>query len=99
MAESISLPIKRIIDGVKPIASNHFVIQRTEHEYILYFFDVQAPLFVGTQEENRKYAETLDYVEAHCLAKIVIADGRMGDFVELINKNLQIGVAGRQQDE
>jgi hypothetical protein len=99
MSESISLPIKRIVEGVMPIAANHFVIQRTEHEYILYFFDLQAPLLIGTQEENRKEAELLEYVEARCVAKIVIADGRMGEFVELINKNSQLAVAGTQQDE
>ena len=91
MSENIkkTVAIKHVLDGVASQYSNHFAIQHTEHEFIIYFFDLQEPLFLGSPEQIKEQAEDLEFVEAHCISKIVISQGRMETFLNAIIENFE----------
>lgn len=60
----------------------------TEHEFIVSFYEAQPPLLLGSAEENRATLERMGEVRATCVARIVIAAGRMAEFVRVLQDTL-----------
>jgi hypothetical protein len=75
-------------DELATLYANNIVVQRTDHEFFLYFFDAQPPLLIGPPEAIRTAAEQIESVKARCVARIVVARERMSDFVKVLETNL-----------
>ena len=87
--DGMMLPLRFHVpeDIVSRYATN-LVVQHTQHEFIVSFYEAQPPLLLGTPEENRVALERLGEVRAECVARIVIAAGRMPEFVKVLQDNL-----------
>ncbi len=76
-------------ESVLPRYATNFVVQATEHEFRLYFFDIRPPLIVGTPEEQRRKRRELQSVHAECVANLAIAPVRMAELVKLLSDYLK----------
>jgi hypothetical protein len=86
--EIINLPVKHIVpDDVLRLYPTGMVIQHNQHEFDIYLFDTKDPLLTGTPQENLKQLQSLDSVEAICIARITITATRMPEFLSALNNN------------
>lgn len=70
----IPKPIKWVIpDFIRTDHATHLLVQQQGSEFTLLFFEVQAPIFVGTLEEQIAAAQKLEFAEAKCVSKIVMS--------------------------
>ena len=67
----------------------NMVVQHTEHEFVISFFEVTPPLVLGEPDEIKTQLEQLGTVQAECVARIVVAASRMPEFVRVLQDNLE----------
>jgi len=85
--EQLRIPLKWVIpDGIEPKYPTNIVIQHSEHEYFINFFTIKSPLLVGTPEEIKAKVSELEYVEAECIARLVVSPGRLVEFAKVLNR-------------
>lgn len=73
--------------------ATNLVIQRTENEYVLSFFEVLPPIILGETQKK------LDSVTAECVARIIVAAGKMPDFVNVLQEHLRKTLESRQETQ
>lgn len=91
---SVPLQLKNPPSLVTRYATN-FVVQITEHEYIISFYEAQPPLqFVPG-------APPVTVVPAECVGRIIVAPGRLPELIRIlqegVNNREQAGVSSRVQ--
>jgi hypothetical protein len=69
--------------------ATNLVVQHTDHEFIISFFKVAPPLVVGEPEEVKAQLEQVESVRAECVAQVIVAAGRMPEFVDAFQRNLE----------
>ena len=69
--------------------ATHLVVQHTEHEFVLSFFEILPPTLFGAPELVSAKMEQLKSIEAECFARIVVAANRMPGFVAVLQENLE----------
>ncbi len=69
--------------------ATNIVVQHTEREFIVSFFEIQLPILLGSAEERRAALETIRHIEAKCVARVVIAPERMQEFIDVLRDNLK----------
>jgi len=83
--EQIAVPIQwHVPEDLTCQYATTLVVQQTEHEFMLSFFRTAPPLIVGTPEEQKAQLEQIGHVRADCVARIIVAAGRMPEFVQLL---------------
>ena len=80
-------------DFPTPNATN-IVVQHTQHEFIISLFEILPPVLVGTQEEQRQQARDLASLKAKCVARVIIAAGRMPEFLQVMQEGYATFAAG-----
>lgn len=87
--DGVLLPIEwHISEEVTTKYATNLVIQHTEHEFIISFFEIYPPVLLGPPEGQKLQAEMIDTVRAECVARIVVASDRMPEFVRVLQDNL-----------
>jgi len=87
---AITLPIDWVVDDNTPSGyGTNLIVQHTENEFILSFFELKPPVLFGDPAEKQRQAERLGSLKARCVAQITIHASRMPQFVEAINDNYQ----------
>lgn len=88
-AGAYELPIEWHVpeNAVSRYATN-LTVQHTDHEFIISFFEIDPPLLVGSAEENAKKLKELEAVRAELIARIIVAPGRMPEFIRVLQENL-----------
>lgn len=85
---AIELPIDfHVPEGYVSRYATNLVVQHTEHEFIITFFEIVPPLILGTNKEDK--LRNLDAIRAECVGRIIVARDRMPDFVEALRINLE----------
>jgi len=69
--------------------ASNLVVQHTEHDFTITFFDIRPPLLVGLPEDKASQLAALETVKATPLARIVVAASRMRQFVRVFQDNLE----------
>lgn len=84
----LELPIEWYIPEsmVSQYATN-MVVQHSEDEFIISFFDTKPPLIIG--EPNKEVLESLKSIRAQCIARIIVSASRMPKFVSALQTNLE----------
>jgi hypothetical protein len=77
--------------------ATNLVVQRSEHEYIISFFDTKPPLIIGVP--SKEALDNLKSVRAECVARIIVAAARMPGFVKALQTNLERAVSKTTADE
>jgi len=82
------LPIDWTVPEDLPILFvNNMTIQFTEHEFILTFYQLAPPPFLGPLAEHR--LEQMDAVSAVAVARVAVSAGRLPGFIRAMEDNLQ----------
>jgi len=76
-------------DGLSTKYATNMVVQHSEHEFMIFFFEVQPPLVLGTPQEQKETLQKIKKVKSECVAKIAVAANRMPEFVEVFQTNLK----------
>ena len=74
-------------DIISRYATN-MVVQHTEHEFIVSFFEVRPPVLLGEVEEQEAALEQVKSVRADCVARIIVAPERLKEFIQVLQDNL-----------
>jgi len=87
--QGIAVPIEwcypdNIISGY----ATNVIVQHTEHEFILSFFEVRPPILLGSSEELKEKALHIKSIKAECVARIIVSAERMPNFVRVLQDNL-----------
>ena len=69
--------------------ASNLVVQHTEHDFTITFFDIRPPLLLGSADEKIRQLEEIETVKAAPIARIVVAASRMGEFVQVLQDNLK----------
>ena len=69
--------------------ATNLVVQHSEHEFLIHFFEARRPLLLGSPDEIDSKLESLKSVRAECVARIIVTADRMPDFVDVLQKNLE----------
>lgn len=69
------------------VYATNIVLQQMEHEVLVSFYEIQPPILFGGENE----AKSLEILKktglrADCVAKVIIAKQRFGDFAEVMKK-------------
>ena len=84
-----SLPIEwHCPEGLVSRYANHIVVQHTEHEFYLSFFEIPPPLVVGAPEEQMARLAQMGAVRAECVARIVVSAQAFQAFVRVLQSSL-----------
>lgn len=70
--------------------ANNVVVQHDQDNFFLSFFDVWAPIIVGTDEEKEKQIASIDHIDAKCVARIVLSPTRAQELIELLAENVLV---------
>jgi hypothetical protein len=88
--EGLALPLVwRVPEDISTRYATNLVVQHSEHEFIISFFEAIPPLLIGEPAEIRAELEKLGDIEARCVARVVVAAKRMPEFVRVLQQNLE----------
>jgi hypothetical protein len=77
----VNKPIEWFVpDNIVSKYATNITIQRTENEFIISFFEIVPPLFVGSPEYIKENLEKLENIRANCIARIIVSERRMAAF-------------------
>jgi hypothetical protein len=67
-------PIKWVVsDTIRTEHATHLIVQQQGSEFTFFFFEEAVPPLLGPQEEQIAAYEALEYIEAKCVAKVVMS--------------------------
>lgn len=69
--------------------SNNVTVQGDGSVYLINFFHVQAPMVVGSKEEQAKIIDQLHTIDAKCVSKVIIPEHLMAGLIEALQSNHQ----------
>lgn len=79
--------------------ASNLVVQHTEHDFTITFFDVRPPLLVATTDDKASRLNAIETVKAQPIARIIVAASHMHDFVRVLQDNLKAYQANRSERE
>ncbi|MCC6458041.1 MAG: DUF3467 domain-containing protein [Caldilineaceae bacterium] len=74
-------------EDLQTLYANNFLVQHSESEFIVSFFEVFPPLLLGEPEEIQKQVEQLSSIRSRCVARIVIPTQKMESFIGALVQN------------
>ena len=73
----------RVPDDLVTRYATNLVIQHTEHEFTIMFFEAKKPVIIGPEPYVQAKLDDLDCIPADCVARVVVAPERMGEFAQV----------------
>jgi len=96
----VQVPIEwHISEDIDSKYATNLVIQHSEHEFIIDFFEMRHPLILGDPDQVREEWEKLESVRAECVARIIVSPDRMQGFINLIQAELNKYIGKEQEDQ
>lgn len=84
-----SLPLEWVVpDDVESKFATNILVNHTNHEFKIYFFEAEQPLLSGSEEERKEQLENISGIEAKCVAKIAVPASRFPSMVNALQENL-----------
>jgi hypothetical protein len=65
------------------------IVQHSEHEFYVSFFEMQPPIILGTPKDQQTQLEEIGHIEAECVARLVISPDRLENFIQALQTNLE----------
>ncbi len=84
---------------------SNIVVQHQPDHFIISFFEVWPPPILGdTAEERQQVLQSIDEVEAKCVARLVVTPARMREFIDTMSENWEryertVALLSSSQDE
>ena len=77
--------------------ANNFVVQHTENEFFISFFEIVPPVVLGTPEQVQDRLQRIHAVDARCVTRIVLTSERAKELAKILQTNLRNYEAKRAQ--
>lgn len=85
-SDRIGLPIQwSVSDELSTCYATNLVVQHTEHEFFITFFELVPPITLGKTSDEIKQIES---VQAHALTRIAVTPERLESFIQAMQENL-----------
>ena len=85
----IQVPIEwHISESIDSKYATNLVIQHSEHEFIIDFFEMRRPLILGNPDQVREQWQKIESVRAECVAQIIVSPDRMQEFIDVMQTDL-----------
>ena len=95
----VQVPIEwHISEDINSKYATNLVVQHSEHEFILDFFEMRRPLILGNPNQVREQWQKIESVRAECVAQIIVSPDRMQEFIDVMQAALDKYV-GKEQEE
>ncbi|MCJ7668389.1 MAG: DUF3467 domain-containing protein [Anaerolineae bacterium] len=92
-----AIPIRWEIPDEMDIAwASHCVVQHSQREFILNFFQVTPPILIQPTEEELK---SLRSVRGKAVARIAISPAALKELIEVLETNLKSFLQGLEQEK
>ena len=78
--------------------ATNMIVQHSDHEFVIQFFEVLPPLVLGTPEEQKVQLGGIKSVRAECVARVIVAPERMPEFVRVLQDNLEKYHSKREEE-
>ncbi len=75
-------------ESVQTRFANYTLVQHDADSFVLSFFEVQNPPFIGSKAEVKKQVEGLEALPAVCVARIVVTPSHFKRVVGAVQVNL-----------
>ena len=62
--------------------ATNMLVQHTEDEFVISFFEIHPPVIIPDTEQLP------EFVEADCVARVIVNENRMEQFIEALQTNL-----------
>lgn len=86
--ESLKLPLEWYFpEDIKTGYASNFIVQHTDKEFYLSFFDTPPPIILGSPKQRQEQVKKIESVRAQAVARIVIAAERMPQLMEILQEN------------
>jgi hypothetical protein len=96
---SYAVPIEwRIPRDIASRYATNMVVQHTEHEFVISFFEAYSPIVLGGPEERKAALEQIESVPAVCVARVIVAPKRLQEFIQVLQDNLDKYLASVEQE-
>lgn len=93
------VPIEwHISEDIDSKYATNLVIQHSEHEFIIDFFEMRRPLILGNPDQVREQWQKIESVRAECVAQIIVSPDRMQEFIDVMQAGLNKYV-GKEMEE
>lgn len=80
--------VRKYPEELQSFFISNIVVQHEPDRFILSFFEVWPPVIIGeTDDEKKRLLDSLESVEAKCVARIVLSPERMKEFLQIANDN------------
>mgnify|MGYP001592478786 CR=1 FL=1 len=80
--------VRKYPDGLQSYFVDNIVVQHQPDRFILTFFEVWPPAVVGDPAEQKAELDSIDSVEAKCVARLVLTPKTMRQLAKLVAENL-----------
>jgi hypothetical protein len=88
--QHVVLPIEwHTPEGLVSRYVSNLVVQHTEHEFIISFFEILPPLLLGTPEEQQARLTRMNAIQAECVARIIVSPEQMPTFIQAMQTVLE----------
>jgi Protein of unknown function (DUF3467) len=94
----VSIPVEwHFPEQIASRYATNLVVQSTQHEFIISFFEVRHPILIGSPEEQRAQLEQIKSIRAECVARIIVAAEKMPEFLQVLQVRLDAFQARREK--
>jgi hypothetical protein len=69
--------------------ATEMIVQYTQHEFILSFFNIEPPIILGTDEEKVEQLKRIDHLTARGIVRLTISPERMENFLRVLNRHFE----------
>jgi hypothetical protein len=98
--QPVAIPIEwHVPETLVSRYATNLTVQRAEHETIISFFELPPPLILGTPADIRAQMQELPSVRAVCVARLIVANGRMPDFVRVLQGVIREDTTEQAEEE
>ena len=88
--EELRIPIEwEFPDGLISRYANNFVVQHSETEFVIQFFEILPPILLGTPDRIQTQIEQIKTIRAECVGRIIISTEKMPEFIHVLQENYE----------
>jgi hypothetical protein len=70
--------------------TNDLAVQFDDENFILSFFEILPPMLLGSDEkELQNQIEKIEYVNAHCISRLVVTPKKLKSFIDALVNNYE----------
>jgi len=97
----IRLPIEWHLSAAKVPSryANNMIVQHTDTEFIISFFEIFPPVVLGSPKEQTDQLNAIGVVQPECVARVVVSPEKFESFINALQQNLDRFRSRSDQEE